>query len=54
MLGEAMTARDKAGSGGERYVCRIRMRGVEGPLGARAGVEWGFRVGKEGLEVITD
>jgi hypothetical protein len=57
-LAEALNARDKdrarGGGAGDRYMAQVRMRGVEGRLGSRQGVEWGFGVGTEGLEVFAD
>lgn len=57
-LGDALHARDRdlarGGGGSDKYMGRVRMRGVEGRLGGRNGVEWGFGMGEEGLEVLGD
>jgi hypothetical protein len=56
MLADALNARDRVrrDGAGDRYMARVRMRGMEGRLGGRAGVEWGFGIGEEGLEVFAD
>ena len=46
---EAERAQGK-GSGADRFGAKVRMHGVEGPLGNRGGVGWAFGMGSEGLE----
>ena len=57
MLADALTAREadqRRAVGADTYGGKVRMHGVEGPLGGRAGVGWKFGIGAEGVESYDD
>ena len=59
MLADALNLREaeqRSGRAGGTvtYAAKMRMWGVDGPLGSRGGVGWRFGIGAEGVEGYAD